>query len=206
MNKTKVLIADDHAVVRTGLAALLGAKPELEVVGTAENGAKALERAAQLKPDLVIMDLLMPVMNGIEASKELRKLLPDVKILVLTTSTEPEDLSRALSFGVNGAITKSAPNKELLQAIREIRDGKTYVAREVADLIAQSLPKPELTERQQQALEYLVRGLTNDEIARLFGVATITVRKHLRIVFEKIGAGSRTEAVAIALKKRLVKG
>ena len=205
MNKIKVLIADDHTVVRTGLTALFNSKPDIVVLGAAADGAEAVKMSRQLKPDIVIMDLIMPVMDGVAATKLIREQTPEVKVLVLTTSTVSDDLHRVLAYGAAGIVTKSTPNEDLIDAIHAVAAGRQYIPSEIKKLIAQDPPAAELTDRQLAILEAMARGFTNAEIAKQLDIAEITVRKHLVVVFDKIGAGSRTEAVAIALRKQLVK-
>ena len=205
MDKIRVLIADDHAIVRTGLAALLDTEPDIEVVGEAEDGAAAVQKALRLKPDIVIMDLLMPVMDGIEATRGICEKLPSTRVLVLTTSAVSDDLSRALAAGASGALTKSTANDRLLQAIKDVVSGKRPLSPEIEKLISLDPPAPELTERQTAILHSVTRGLSNPEIARQFGIAEITVKNHLTAIFAKLGASNRSEAVAIALRKQLVK-
>ena len=206
MDKIKVLIADDHAIVRMGLSALLETKPDIEVVGEAANGDLAVKKALKLKPDIVIMDLLMPGLDGIAATKALHEQVPDIKVLVLTTSTVSDDLSRALQNGASGIVIKSSSNGTLVQAIRDIAAGKRYLPKEVSNLISQDPPVGhDLTDRQTQILQLVAQGQSTYSIAQDLNLSEIMVKKHLSAVFRKLGAANRTEAVAIALRKQLVK-
>ena len=205
MDKIKVLIVDDHAVVRTGLATLLEIRGGIEVVGEADNGETAVRKALKLKPDVVVMDIMMPVKDGVEATREIVAALPDTKVLILTTSTVSADISRALEAGALGAITKSADNATLVSAIRSVAAGKRIVSAAIQELIAGDPPLPEFTERQILILKYVSQGLSNPDIARLLGITVITVKKHMEVIFEKLGAFNRTEAVAIAQRKQLLK-
>ena len=205
MDKIKVLIADDHAIVRMGLSTLLEADGGIDVIGEAENGAEAAKRTLRLKPDLVIMDLMMPETDGIEATAEIKRQSPGTKVLVLTTSTVSDELSRAIAAGADGAIMKSSANRELLQAIKAVADGKRYVAREIATAISEDPPAPTLTPRQKDILNAMTKGLTNKDISRELGIRTDVVNQHVMAILEKIGAANRTEAVAIALRKHLLK-
>ena len=206
MDKIKVLIADDHAIVRMGLSALLETKPDIEVVGEAANGDLAVKKALKLRPDIVIMDLLMPGLDGIAATKALREQSPDVKVLVLTTSTVSDDLSRALQNGASGIVIKSSSNGTLVQAIRDIAAGKRYLPKEVSTLISIDPPVGhDLTDRQTQILQLVAQGQSTYNIAQDLNLSEIMVKKHLSAVFRKLGAANRTEAVAIALRKQLVK-
>ena len=205
MDKIKVLIADDHAIVRTGLSMLLEAQGGFDVVGEAENGSDAVRLTLRLKPDVVVMDLMMPEMDGIAATREIKAKAADAKVLILTTSTVSDDLSRALDAGADGAIMKSAANAELVAAIRDIAAGKRTVSPEISRLISQDPPLPELTPRQKDILASMVRGLTNKDIARELGIRSDGVNQHIMAILEKLGAANRTEAVAIALRKHLLK-
>ena len=205
MDKIKVLIADDHAIVRTGLSMLLEAQGGFDVVGEVENGTDAVRLALRLKPDVVVMDLMMPEMDGIAATREIKAKAAGAKVLILTTSTVSDDLSRALNAGADGAIMKSAANAELVAAIRDIAAGKRTVSPEISRLISQDPPLPELTPRQKDILASMVRGLTNKDIARELGIRSDGVNQHIMAILEKLGAANRTEAVAIALRKHLLK-
>ena len=206
MDKIKVLIADDHAIVRMGLSALLETKPDIEVVGEATNGDLAVKKALKLKPDIVIMDLLMPGLDGIAATKSLHEQSPDIKVLVLTTSTVSDDLGRALQNGAAGIVIKSSSNGTLVQAIRDIAAGKRYLPKEVSNLISQDPPVGhDLTDRQTQILQLVAQGQSTYNIAQDLNLSEIMVKKHLSAAFKKLGAANRSEAVAIALSKQLVK-
>ena len=204
-NKIKVLLVDDHAVYRMGLIALLDTEPDIEVVGEAEDGKNALRKAAKLSPDVVVMDLMMPVMDGITATREFRQQLPSVKILILTTSSTSDDLANALRCGATGAITKNDATSKLVAAIRAVAAGHESVSSEIRRLIADDPPIPELSPRQLEILQSITRGLTTPDIAKQLGISTESVKMHSSILFEKLGASNRTEAVAIALRKHLLK-
>ena len=206
MDTIRVLIADDHAIVRTGLATLLEAKGGIEVVGEAETGDEAVRRTLRLRPDLVVMDLMMPETDGIEATRQIKAAAPETKVLILTTSTVSDDLSRALAAGADGVVIKSAATAELVTAIRAVAAGQTAVSDEVRELLSDDPPVPELTPRQRDILHSLVRGLTNRDIALELGISTDVVKQHVMALLDKIGAANRTEAVAIALRKNLLKG
>lgn len=204
-DKIRVLVVDDHAIVRMGLVALLEAEDDIAVVGDAEDGADALRKAIRLSPDIVILDLMMPVMDGVTATRELQTKAPNSKVLILTTSTVSDDLARAMEAGAAGIVPKSSPNASLLAAIRAVAAGQTSVAPEIRELISQDPPAPELTARQREILNYITRGLRNSDIARELGIAQDSVKEHLSAIFHKIGAVNRAEAIAIALRKHLLK-
>lgn len=205
MKETTVLIADDHAIVRMGLAALLEPESGIRVIGEADDGDVAIRKAMRNKPDIVIMDIMMPVRDGISATQEIKSRLPHTRVLILTTSTVSDDLSRALEAGADGAITKSNANAQLLTAIRAIAAGKRWVSPEIEKQIATDPPVQKLTERQEQVLSSIVRGLTNADIAHQLGIREDSVKEHLNLIFSKIGAANRAEAVTIALRRHLLR-
>ena len=205
MDKITVLIADDHAIMRMGLIALFESDNQIEVVGEAKNGEIAIKQALKLKPDIVVMDLLMPVVDGITATKAICDKLPDTKVLVLTTSTVSDDLNRALANGASGVVIKSENYDTFLQAIKDVHAGKRYIPADVAELIAQDPPAKALTERQLAILTSTARGLSNDEIARQFDISKAMVKKYLKATYQKLDAANRSEAIAIAQRKALLK-
>ena len=205
MHQFGVLIADDHAIVRTGLTTLLETVDGIKVVGEADDGAVAVKKTLKLRPDIVIMDLMMPVMDGITAIREIKAKLPQTKVLILTTSTVSDDLAKALEAGAEGAVTKATANAKLITALKSISAGKRWISPEITELIAQDPPAPSLTPRQGEILDCVTRGLTNKDIARLLGISERMVEEHIESLFQKIGAANRAEAVAIALRKHLLK-
>jgi len=205
MEKIRVLVADDHAIVRMGLIALLATEQDIEIVGEAEDGRDAIKQAVTAKPDVVIMDIMMPVMDGIAATAEIVKRTPDVKVLILTTSSSSDDYSRALAAGAFGIVVKRAANMELLSAIRKVSSEMKVISPEVHQLMKEDPPTPKLTERQLGIIHSMMRGLTNREIAVQFNITPNCVKAHIKRVCNKIGAANRTEAVAIAMRKHLLK-
>ena len=205
MKKIRVLVADDHAIVRMGLIALLAIDGDIEVVGEAEDGKEAVKLAESTKPDVVIMDIMMPVMDGIDATAEIVKRVPGAKVLVLTTSNSSDDYSRALAAGARGIVVKRAANMELLSSIRKVADEKTVMSPETRRLMQEDPPAPKFTDRQLGIIHSMMRGLTNHEIATQFNITPDCVKAHIKRVCNKIGAANRTEAVAIALRKHLLK-
>ena len=204
-NKIKVLIADDHAIVRMGLAALLSAKKDIEVVGQSRNGEAAVRDTVRLAPDVVIMDLMMPKKDGIAATSEIKFKRPETKIIILTTFTTSDGISKALDAGASGAILKNAENNSLVTMIRKVAAGERVLAPEVEELLQEDPPVEKLTPRQEEVLESLSRGLTNKDIARQLGISDRSVDEHVEALLQKIGASNRTEAVVIALRKHLLK-
>jgi len=203
--KIKVLIADDHTIVRAGLTALLGTEKDIEVVGEAKNGAEAVSNAVELQPDIVIMDLMMPKMDGVEATKELVRKAPSVKTILLTTYGTSDGIAHALRAGARGAVLKNADNSELAKAIRIVAQGGDYISPDIRQQLAADPPVPELTPRQSEILESMVRGLTDRDIALQLGLSPESVSEHVGAIRQKIGASNRTEAVAIAMRKYLLK-
>ena len=201
----RVLIADDHKIVRAGLAALLGTEKDIEVVGFAENGRDAVAQTMKLQPDVVIMDLMMPVMDGAEATAEIHQTLPQVKVLILTTFGTSDGIAHALSAGATGAFMKNADNADLAAAIRRVRRGEQAISPEVSRQLELDPPIPDLTPRQKEILDSMIRGLSNPDIAKLLGIRRDGVKEHINAILQKIGASNRTEAVAIALRKHLLK-
>lgn len=205
MKNIRVLIADDHAIVRHGLCALLGTERGIEVVGEAKDGNEAVERTKQLAPDVVIMDIVMPRKDGVEATVEIRAAVPSAKIVVLTSFGTSDKISRAIEAGATGALMKTAEDRELLSAIRTVANGGRVISPAVRKLISTDPPAPELTPRQLEILQAMARGLTNKDIAKMFGIRTDGVNEHVLAILAKLGAANRTEAVAIALRKQLIR-
>ena len=199
------MIVDDHAVVRAGLKAILGFESDFDVVGEAGNGRDATKTAAELKPDVVIMDLMMPKVGGADATAAILTVHPDTKVLVLTSYGSAEDINRALTNGATGALMKTASDDQLIAAIRKVASGARVVAPEIAKALKSEPPVNDLTPRQLEILKSVTRGLTNEDIAKQFGITSSGVKQHLSAVFAKLGAASRSEAVAIALRKQLLK-
>ena len=205
MSKIKVLIVDDHAILRMGLASLLSAKEGIEVIGDAEDGKSAIRLTKKLKPDVVIMDLMMPEMDGVEATKRLLEEMPEIKVLILTTFGASDGIANALAAGAKGAVMKSVAFADLVEAIRTVANGGEYVSDELKRILASDPPIPTLSPRQLEILESMARGLSNAEIGRQLGITADMVREHSVELFAKLRAANRTEAVAIALRKHLLK-
>ena len=206
MNETiKVMLVDDHAVLRMGLAALLGTRKEIAVAGEADDGEEALRKYPKLRPDVVIMDLMMPGMDGTETTRRLLEKHPEAKVMILTTFGTADALGHALEAGALGAILKTAKLPELVKCIVSVAAGKRWVAPDVGQILTENPPVDKLSPRQQQILESVARGLSNEDIATQLGISLPVVKEHVKKLFEKIGAANRAEAVAIAMKKHLIK-
>ena len=205
MNKTRILIADDHAIVRLGLNTLLSEEPDFEVVGDAKNGIQAIAKALHLKPDLIVLDLMMPKKDGVAVTSELHCKLPDTKIIILTSFATADGLLAVLENGASGIVLKSSAETELVAAIRTVLAGKQHLTAGLRSQLGESKPTAAFTDRQMTILRSVTKGLSNADIARQEGLAEITVKQHLSRVFKKLGANTRAEATAIALRKHLLK-
>ena len=205
MGKIKILLADDHAVVRMGLISLLSMEQDLDVIAEARDGNEAISRAEASHPDVAILDLMMPKCDGISATEEIRKVLPNCKIIILTSFGTSDGIAKALKAGANGALLKNSAEVELVPAIHLVLDGGEFISKEIQEQFAIDPPIESLTKRQIEILESIARGLSNDDIAKQYGIAKITVKNHIQAIFTRIGASSRTEAATIALRKHLLK-
>jgi len=203
-NKTRILLADDHLVVRMGLALMIGRQADMELAGEAENGEEAVRLASELRPDVVIMDLQMPVMDGATASERILAENAKAKILILTTFGATADVARALDAGALGAISKDSSQDRLLAAIRATANGESAIDDDIRASAATYRSAPRLSARQVEILDYASRGLENAEIARLLGISADGVKKHLKLIFAALGAASRAEATSLALRLGLL--
>ena len=205
MNRIKVLIADDHAVVRIGLAALFGTERDMQVVGQAKDGEEAVAQALATHPDVIVMDLRMPKADGAAATQRLKAQMPGVRVLILTSYGEADGVAHALEAGAYGAISKTAEDTILTSVVRRIAAGEHYVSPEIKKLLKDSPPVPKMTTRQEEILTYMAKGLTNKDIAKLLRIREDSVEEHVNLILAKLDAANRTEAVAIALQKHLLK-
>jgi NarL family two-component system response regulator LiaR len=204
----KVLIADDHNVVRQGLQTFLSLDPEIEVVGTAMNGFEAIEKAQELNPDVVLLDLLMPEMNGIEATGRLKRLLPNTKVLILTSVLETDAISRALKAGANGYLLKSMQSEELCRTIKSAANGPVVLSSDAVRLLINrsenSNSTETLTERETEVLRLVAEGKANKEIAHRLQLSEGTIKTHVSIILAKLGLQSRTQAALYAANAGLI--
>ncbi len=204
----QVLVTDDHRVVRRGLRGFLELDPELEVVGEASNGEEAVELAHSLKPDVVLMDLLMPVMDGIEATGKIRRELPEVEVVALTSVLEDASVTGAIKAGAIGYLLKTTDADELCEAIRAAAAGKVQLAPEAAARLMHEVRLPEspeaLTERETEVLELIARGKTNNQIAHELFIGEATVKSHVHNILSKLNVSSRTQAALYAVNAGLV--
>jgi len=205
----KVLLVDDHNVVRSGLAAFLMAFDDLELVGEANNGEEAVRKVKELSPDVVLMDLVMPQMDGAEATGEIMESDPDLKVIALTSFKEKDLIERVLEAGAIGYLLKNVGADELAEAIRDAYDGKPTLAPEAAQALIQKTRKPknqveELTPRELEVLQLMGEGLTNPQIAEKLVISNSTVKFHVSSILGKLNVESRTEAVVYAMKHELI--
>ena len=205
----RVLIADDHTVVREALALLLGTFPDLEMVGEASNSTQAIDFCAECYPDVVLMDLVMPGVDGVSAIRAIRQQHPTVKILALTSFNEETLIQAALEAGAIGYLMKNISATELAEAIRAAHGGKPTLAPEATQALIHAATRPpgpghDLTEREREVLKLLAKGLSNAQIADHLGVSPHTIRNHVSRIFSKLNVSSRTEAATLAIQYKLV--
>ena len=205
----RVLLVDDHAVVRSGLSAFLLAFDDLELVGEAGSGEEAVRLCDRIRPDVVLMDLVMPGMDGSQATRAIRKKCPSIQVVALTSFKEQDLVEAALEAGAIGYLLKNVSADELAKAIREAHVGRPTLAPEAAQALIQARREPrglgfDLTEREREVLALLVEGLNNPDIADRLVVSRSTVKFHVSSILSKLGAASRTEAVAVAVKEGLL--
>ena len=205
MKRIRILIVDDHALVRIGLASLLKTHPDLEIAGEAEDGESAVNLAAALKPDVIIMDYMMSGIDGAEATKRILEVLPQTKIIILTSYIMAYGIAKAIRSGATSALMKNGNTQTLITAIRDAVNGKKTISPEIEHILSENGEIPSLTERQELILNLITRGFSNQDISRHLNIQEDSVKKHTSVIFEKIGAANRAEAVAIALKKHLLK-
>lgn len=199
-----VLIVDDHPVVRDGLNAILSTEPDLKVAGEAGSGAEALRLIPNLRPDIVLMDLMLPDMPGWEVIKTICDQAMDIDFIVLTSVAGDEDIYRALEAGARGYLFKDMARKELIQSIRRVRAGDRYLPAQVGSKLAENFPRNPLSDREVDVLRYVAAGMRNKEIAYKLQLSENTVNAHVKRVFEKLGVNDRTHAVMTALKRGII--
>jgi DNA-binding NarL/FixJ family response regulator len=203
--RTRVLLVDDHALLRTGVANIINQEADLQVVAEAGNGVEALEAYDLVKPDVTLLDLRMPVMDGVEVVRRLRERDPRALVIVLTTYDTDDEISRALKAGAKAYVLKDISADDLVTCIRNVLAGKTYLAPAAAAKLAEGVTRVQLTPRELASLRLMADGKSNKEIASKLGISDRTVKTHLGHLFEKLGVTSRTEAVKIATRRGLVR-
>ena len=215
MNKIRILLADDHAILREGIRALLEDYADFSIVGEADDGRKAVERTGQLQPDVVLMDIGMPVLNGLQATRQIKHDYPHVHVLALTMHDSEEYVSQMLAAGASGYVIKCAASDELVQAIRAVAAGQNYISPAVTRVLVESLiahranprsadPFQTLTEREREVFQLVAEGHTSREIAEKLGVSIMTVKAHRANMMAKLGVHDRSELVKIAIQRGII--
>ena len=208
MEKIKILMADDHPVVRAGIRGMLETQDDFQVVAEAENGREAFEQTAKIKPDVVLMDLRMPEMDGVEAIGKIKEKYPDINILVLTTYDTDADIVRAVEAGATGYLLKDAPREELFRAVRGTAKGETVLAPVVAARLMGKVRdhgEQTLSAREIDVLLLVARGASNQDVAEKLHVSTATVKSHLIQIYQKLGVSDRTAAVTTAIERGIIR-
>jgi DNA-binding NarL/FixJ family response regulator len=205
MVRANVLVVDDHALLRTGVANIINQEPDLRVIAEASNGLEAVDAYERYRPDVTLLDLRMPVMEGVEAVRQIRERDAHAKVIVLTTYDTDEDISRALKAGAKAYVLKDISADGLIECIRDVLKGKTYLAPAAAAKLAEGVTRVQLTPRELATLRLIADGKSNKEIANELRISERTVKTHLGHLFEKLGVTSRTEAVKIAMRRGLVR-
>lgn len=200
----RVLCVDDHPLVRKGIASILANEADMELVGEANNGREAVEMFKQFKPDVVLMDLRMPDLDGTSATRMIRQEAPEARIIALTSYDGDQDIYRALEAGVRGYILKEMVHTEVVRAIRTVHSGKRLMPQEVAERLSEYFPQVALTPREVEVLGLVAKGMANKEIATKLGTASGTVKMHIQNILAKLGASDRTHAVTIAMERGIL--
>jgi DNA-binding NarL/FixJ family response regulator len=199
-----ILCVDDHPLVRKGIAAILANEKDMKLIAEAGSGPQAVEAFRQFHPDVTLMDLRMPGMDGIETTKEIRKIDPEAKIIALTSYDGDQEIYRALEAGVRGYILKESVHTEIVRAIRVVHSGKRLMPPEVAERLSEHFPQVALTPREIEVLQHVAKGLGNKEIGVRLGTAAGTVKMHLQNILSKLGASDRTHAVTLAIRRGII--
>jgi two-component system NarL family response regulator len=203
--KIHVVLADDHAVVLMGLTTVLSLEPDIVIDSTADNGAEAVELFRHYRPDVILMDLRMPGMDGVAAAREIRREFPTARILFLTSYDTEEEIYQALLAGAAGFLLKQSKRHELVAAVRAVASGGSWVPSEIARRAQDREGSPELSHRQREVIELVAKGLSNKDIAQLLGFSESGTKQHLRQIFVKLDVTDRAEAVAAAIQRGIIK-
>jgi len=205
-NPIRILIVDDHPVVCSGLTSMLSAQPGLDIVGSAASGEEALSIIKRNKPDLLLLDLRMPGMDGIGVLQALKKFEASPRVIILTSFDKDEDIYRAIRAGAQGYLLKDTTEAEMIAAITVVNSGNRYIPRHIAARLADRMMRSDLTARELQILEQLAEGSTNKQIAEALDISDNTVRHHVNSIMEKLQVSDRTEAVATAIRSGVLSG
>ncbi len=201
----RVLVADDHPILREGLVALINRQPDMKVVAEAGDGCDAVAHFCRLRPDVAVLDLRMPAMNGIEATIAIRNFDPLARLIILTSFASDEDIYRALQAGARGYLLKDASTDEVVGCIRTVHEGQTCIPPAIASKLAERVGTIELTAREREVLALIAKGKTNREIGAILDVTEGTIKVHVNNILNKLGVASRTEAVNLAVRRGLVR-
>ena len=202
--KIRILIAEDHLIARVGVSTILNAQPDMTVVAEAANGQQAVERFRQSNPDVALLDMRMPVLNGVQAMAQIRREFPRARLIAISTYGGDEDIRRALEAGAQAYLTKDVLHEELLKAIRTVYSGGSYLPQGVAATLAAQWPRPELSGRELEVLTLIVKGMANKEIAATLHIAEHTVKNHVKNILAKLGVQDRTQAATAAIQRGIV--
>ncbi len=205
-SKIKVLLADDHLVVRMGIAAIISFEKDLTVVGSADNGEDAVRLAREKRPDVILMDLMMPKKNGVDATIEILAENPSAKILVLTTFGTSQDIMKVMDAGAMGAIVKTSDQSEIIAAIRTVAAGGRVMSDEIRNAMSAASSTPRLSTRQIEVLNLVAKGFPNHDVARILGISVNSVKDHLKNIYSILDVSSRTEAASLAINLNLITG
>jgi DNA-binding NarL/FixJ family response regulator len=200
----RILSVDDHPLLQEGIAAMIRSQPDMELVGEARSGRDALQKFREANPDVTLMDLRLPDMNGIDVMIAIREQFPEARIVVLTTFEGDAEIRRALAAGARGYLLKSMPPRELLDGIRQVHAGKKRIPAEIAARLAEHLSDESLTAREVEVLRQVANGNRNRDIAERLFISEETVKVHVKHIMDKLGANDRTEAVSIAIRRGII--
>lgn len=197
--KTKILLADDHVIVRMGVAAAISFEQDLVVVGEASDGQEAVRMADELLPDVVVMDLMMPRLSGMEATSAIAKAHPDIRVLILTSFMTSADLGAAVRAGATGALPKTSSQAEIIAAIHKVAAGERVISKTLERDLALNRLKPKLTDRQIEVLRLAAKGFTSQDIGSILAISPNSVKDHLKLIYQRLEVSSRAEAIASAM-------
>ena len=203
-NTIKVLLADDHLVVRMGIAAIISFEKDLLVIGETDNGIDAVRLARELKPDVIVMDLMMPRMSGADATVEILKENPAAKVLALTTFGTSQEIRKILDAGAAGALVKTSSQTEIIDAIRRVAAGRQVISKEISNSLKGAPDAPKLSSRQIEVMNLVAKGFANHDIARILNISVNSVKDHLKNIYTILDVSSRTEAATTAINLKLI--